>query len=106
LTAVLLFALGGASMVSSGINQVRDAVRRIAEGDLSPPVRSRVPNRELAELQNAFITMAANLRAAHEALDRQIEQERKMRETLQSLQRQVVRQERLAAVGLLVSGVA
>ena len=29
-----------------------------------------------------------------------------MRETLQSLQRQVVRQERLAAVGLLVSGVA
>ena len=29
-----------------------------------------------------------------------------MRETLQSLQRQVVRQERLAAVGVLVSGVA
>jgi two-component system NtrC family sensor kinase len=35
-----------------------------------------------------------------------VEQERKMRETLQSLQRQVVRQERLAAVGVLVSGVA
>jgi signal transduction histidine kinase len=50
--------------------------------------------------------MAANLREAHAALDRQVEQERKMRETLQSLQRQVVRQERLAAVGLLVSGVA
>ena len=50
--------------------------------------------------------MAANLREAHDALDRQVEQERKMRETLQSLQRQVVRQERLAAVGLLVSGVA
>ncbi len=50
--------------------------------------------------------MAANLREAHEALDRQIEQERKMREMLQSLQRQVVRQERLAAVGVLVSGVA
>jgi C4-dicarboxylate-specific signal transduction histidine kinase len=39
-------------------------------------------------------------------LDRQIEQERKMNETLHSLQRQVVRQERLAAVGVLVSGVA
>jgi C4-dicarboxylate-specific signal transduction histidine kinase len=106
LAAVLLFALGGASMVSSGINRVRDAVRRIAEGDLSPPVRTSVPNRELAELQDAFITMAANLREAQQALDRQIEQERKMRETLQSLQRQVVRQERLAAVGILVSGVA
>src|SRR5213078_91174 len=42
----------------------------------------------------------------HQALDRQVEQERKMREVLQSLQRQVVRQERLAAVGVLVSGVA
>jgi two-component system, NtrC family, sensor kinase len=50
--------------------------------------------------------MAANLRETHAALDHQIEQERKMRETLQSLQRQVVRQERLAAVGVLVSGVA
>ena len=50
--------------------------------------------------------MAANLRATRDALDRQVEQERKMREMLQSLQRQVVRQERLAAVGLLVSGVA
>ena len=50
--------------------------------------------------------MAASLRDTHAALDRQVEQERKMRETLQSLQRQVVRQERLAAVGVLVSGVA
>jgi C4-dicarboxylate-specific signal transduction histidine kinase len=106
IVVILLFALGGASMIGNGINRVRDAVRRIADGDLSPPVRSSVPNRELAELQDAFITMAANLREAHQALDRQIEQERKMRETLQSLQRQVVRQERLAAVGILVSGVA
>ena len=66
----------------------------------------RPPNRELGQLQDSFITMAANLREAHEALDHQVEQERKMRETLQSLQRQVVRQERLAAVGVLVSGVA
>src|SRR5262249_33867613 len=41
-----------------------------------------------------------------EALAHQVEQERKTREMLQSLQRQVVRQERLAAVGILVSGVA
>jgi two-component system NtrC family sensor kinase len=103
---VLLLALGGSALMAGGIDRIHTAVRRIAHGDLSPPTKSPVPNRELAELQDAFITMAANLRQAHEALDRQIEQERKMREMLQSLQRQVVRQERLAAVGVLVSGVA
>jgi C4-dicarboxylate-specific signal transduction histidine kinase len=104
--AVLLLALGLSTQMSRGLNAVRDAARRIAGGDLSPPARGAVPNRELAELQEAFATMAANLREAHDALDHQVEQERKMRETLQSLQRQVVRQERLAAVGVLVSGVA
>ena len=104
--AVLLLALGLSTLMSRGVNRVRDAVRKIAAGDLSPPVRTSVPNRELAQLQDAFITMAANLREAHDALDHQVEQERRMRETLQSLQRQVVRQERLAAVGVLVSGVA
>jgi two-component system NtrC family sensor kinase len=50
--------------------------------------------------------MAARPRGAREAIDHQVAEERKMREMLQSLQRQVVRQERLAAVGVLVSGVA
>ncbi len=104
--AVALLALTGSSLMSGGVNRVRDAVRTIADGDLSPPRRSPVPNRELAQLQESFITMAGNLRETHLALDHQAEQERKTRETLQSLQRQVVRQERLAAVGVLVSGVA
>jgi len=106
ISAVLLLALALSTMMSRGVNGVRDAVRKIAGGDLSPPARTSVPNRELAQLQDAFIIMAANLREAHDALDRQVEQERRMREALQSLQRQVVRQERLAAVGVLVSGVA
>ena len=50
--------------------------------------------------------MVASLRETRAALDLQVEQERKTRELLQSLQRQMVRQERLAAVGLLISGVA
>jgi two-component system NtrC family sensor kinase len=91
---------------SSGLNRLRSAAQRIAGGDLSPPARTAAPNREVADLQDAFITMAANLRGTRDALDHQVEQERKTREMLQSLQRQVVRQERLAAVGLLVSGVA
>jgi two-component system NtrC family sensor kinase len=88
------------------LNALRAAAQRIAGGDLSPPRRMPAPNLEFGQLQDAFITMAANLRETRDALDRQVEQEREMREVLQSLQRQVVRQERLTAVGLLVSGVA
>src|SRR5947207_15402277 len=106
IAAVLLLSLGLSTLIGRGISGVRDAVQRIADGDLSPPVRAPVPNLELAQLQNAFITMAANLRETQDKLDRQFDQERQVRETLQSLQRQVVRQERLAAVGVLVSGVA
>ena len=106
IVAVLLLSLGWSTLIGRGIKGVRDAVQRIADGDLSPPVETPVPNLELAQLQNAFILMAANLRETQDKLDRQFEQERKVRETLQSLQRQVVRQERLAAVGVLVSGVA
>ncbi len=104
--AVLTVSLWLSAILSRDLNRLRIAVQRIADGDLSPPARNPVPNLELEQLQDGFITMAANLRETHAALDHQIEQERKMRETLQSLQRQVVRQERLAAVGVLVSGVA
>ena len=93
-------------MFARDLKRLRNAAQRIADGDLSPPDEHPAPNLELAQLQDAFVTMAARLRDTRDALDRQFEQERKMRETLQSLQRQVVRQERLAAVGLLVSGVA
>ena len=106
IAAILLLSLGLSTSMSRGMDNLRAAVQRIADGDLSPPQRSPAASRELSQLQESFITMAANLRETHLALDHQVEQERKMRETLQSLQRQVVRQERLAAVGVLVSGVA
>jgi len=102
----LLVALSLSHLFSNNLDRLREGMQRIAAGDLSTPVRHSMPNLELSELQNSFVTMAGNLRDAHNALDRQIEQERKVRETLQSLQRQIVRQERLAAVGVLVSGVA
>ena len=102
----LLLALWLSTLMSAGVNRISDAAQRIADGDLSPPVAGAVPNLELARLQAAFTTMAASLRETREALDRQIAQERRIHEALQSLQRQVVRQERLAAVGVLVSGVA
>jgi signal transduction histidine kinase len=104
--AVVGLALWVSHHTSEGLNRLRSAAQRIAGGDLSPPAPARAPNLESAELQAAFVTMAQNLRTTRDALDRRVDEERKMRETVQTLQRQVVRQERLAAVGLLVSGVA
>ena len=101
-----LVSLWLANMLADQLGHLRSGAQRIAGGDLSPPERMPAANLELAQLQDGFITMAKNLRDAHEALDHQVEEERRMSETLQSLQRQVVRQERLTAVGLLVSGVA
>ena len=103
---MILAILWFARHISQELDRLRLAARRIADGDLTPPARSRVPSLEFANLQDSFITMAENVREARASLDRQVGEERKIRETLQSLQRQVVRQERLAAVGLLVSGVA
>ena len=65
-----------------------------------------MPTREFAELQDAFDLMLRRFNDTRSALDGQMGEERRMREELQSLQRQVIRQERLAAVGQLVSGVA
>ncbi len=106
LVGTFLILIWFADGLARQLNRLQLAAQRIASGDLTPPARGPVSNREVGQLQNAFITMAANLRDTRDALDRQVEQERKMREMLQSLQRQVVRQERLTAVGLLVSGVA
>ncbi|MGE5243925.1 MAG: sensor histidine kinase [Betaproteobacteria bacterium] len=100
--AVFVMAVG----VSRPLGRLTRTAKRIADGDLSPPPATRTYNLELAELNDAFVGMAANLREARDTLDRRLDEERRMRETLQSLQRQVVRQERLAAVGVLVSGVA
>lgn len=104
--AFLLLSLWFAHVTARNVDRLRSAAQRIADGDLSPPAVARAASLEFAQLQDAFVTMAANLRDARDALDRRMRQDRKMNETLQSLQRQVVRQERLAAVGLLVSGVA
>ena len=87
IVTLLTLALWLSRALGVSLNNLRLATQRIAGGDLSPPVPTSVPNLELAEVQDSFITMAASLREAREALDRQIEQERKMRETLQSLQR-------------------
>lgn len=86
--------------------QLEQAAERVAAGDLAPPARHTMPARELDRLQDTFADMVLELRSAQSAVQAQVAEERRMREEVQSLQRQVMRQERLAAIGVLVSGVA
>jgi C4-dicarboxylate-specific signal transduction histidine kinase len=81
-------------------------VRRVAAGDLSPPTPMKMPSGEMEQIQSSVIEMVNKMREAREAIAAQVDEERRMREEVQSLQRQVIRQERLAAIGVLVSGIA
>jgi HAMP domain-containing protein len=90
--ATLGLALWLSRHISSGLNRLRIAAVRISYGDLSPPAKASSPSLEILQLQDAFGTMATNLRDARGALARQIELERKTSEMLQSIQRQLVRQ--------------
>jgi C4-dicarboxylate-specific signal transduction histidine kinase len=112
--AILLFGLIGWVLIAMilsrrfvrSVGHLEDAAQRVSAGDLRPLDPMPMPSQELAQLQHAFDLMVQRLDEARQALDRQMADDRRMSEELQSLQRQVIRQERLAAVGLLVSGVA
>lgn len=88
------------------LSSLERSAARVGAGDLRVPFAERMPSRELEHLRDAFHDMVDKLRVAREAIARQVEEERHMRHELESLQQQVIRQERLAAIGVLVSGIA
>ena len=102
----LIVAFGLSRRLANSLTHLETAAQRIGSGDFTPVERRPMPTREFAELQDAFDLMLRRFNDTRSALDGQMGEERRMREELQSLQRQVIRQERLAAVGQLVSGVA
>jgi len=80
--------------------------QRVSRGDLSPLSPQPMPTAEMARLQETVGSMITNLHGARSSIAAQVDDERRMRQEVESLQQQVVRQERLAAIGVLVSGVA
>jgi two-component system NtrC family sensor kinase len=104
--AWVLFQFWKLRRLSRQLIQFREAAQRIVQGGPPHVAVERTLNGELTQLQQAFATMAETLRQTRAELEHQIDQERKVREMLETLQRHTVRQERLAAVGLLLSGVA
>src|SRR5262245_55642864 len=92
--------------LGESVSHLEATARRIAAGDFSPMEQKPMRSAELMQLQSTFDSMLQRFNASRSALDAQMGEERRIREELQSLQGQVIRQERLAAVGQLVSGVA
>ncbi len=102
----LIVALVLSRRLSGSVNHLDATAQRIANGDFGPMTHQPMVSREFAELQAAFDRMLQQFNATRDTLDAQMSQERRIRQELESLQGQVIRQERLAAVGQLVSGVA
>jgi C4-dicarboxylate-specific signal transduction histidine kinase len=106
----LVVILGLSLLFSKGwlasLQEIGGAAERVAKGDLSPYVPKKVGSAELHQLHQSINAMIDNLRGAQEAVAAQVAEERRVREEKESLQRQLIRQERLAAIGVLVSGVA
>jgi signal transduction histidine kinase len=82
------------------------AAKRVSRGDLSPLDTQPMPTAEMEQLQRTVASMITNLQRARTSIASQVDDERRMRQEVESLQQQVIRQERLAAIGVLVSGVA
>ena len=83
-----------------------ETAKRVSRGDLSALQAKPMPTEEMHRLQETVSSMITSLQKARTSIAAQVDDERRMREELQSLQQQVIRQERLAAIGVLVSGVA
>jgi signal transduction histidine kinase len=83
-----------------------ETAKRVSRGDLTALQTKPMPTAEMHRLQETVASMITNLQKARTSIAAQVDDERRMREELQSLQQQVIRQERLAAIGVLVSGVA
>lgn len=88
------------------LTRVSDLAQRAAGGDLSAMVTSDLGVAELNQLRDSLTDTISRLRDTQQALGAQVEEERRIRSEKDALQRKLIRQERLAAVGDLVSGVA
>ena len=102
----LVIAVVLSRRLAASVSHLDAAAQRIAAGDFSPLESKPMLSREFADLQHAFDSMLRRFNATRQILDAQMAEERRIRKELESLQGQIIRQERLAAVGQLVSGVA
>jgi C4-dicarboxylate-specific signal transduction histidine kinase len=106
LAIVLGLSLFAAERGLTALTALGRASERVAKGDLSPLEPRDLGSAEVNQLHDSLGAMITSLRSAQDAVAAQVAEERRVREEKESLQRQLIRQERLAAIGVLVSGVA
>ena len=102
----LVVALVFSRRLTKSVGHLETNAKRIATGDFSPIEIKPMVTQEFAQLQLSFDHMLHRFNDTRAALDAQMAEERRMLEEVRSLQQQVIRQERLTAIGQLVSGVA
>jgi len=101
----LVLAAVAARRFTRPLKLLTDGVRAIGEGEL----QTRFPqerNDEIGELAGAFNQMVASLGASRSALTETNRQLRRANEELRDIQAQLLRSERLAAIGQLAAGVS
>ena len=86
----LLVALVLSRRLTQSLAHLETSAQRIAAGDFSPLEQKLMPTREFEELQHAFDLMLRRFNASRMALDAQMAEERRIRQELQSLQRQAI----------------
>ena len=104
--AIIVITLVFARRWLAAFGRLDETAGRVSRGDLSPMILDPMPTAEMDRLQQTVSSMITNLQLARESIAAQVDDERSMRQQMESLQQQVIRQERLAAIGVLVSGVA
>jgi C4-dicarboxylate-specific signal transduction histidine kinase len=107
--AILLFAIVRSRSRherSRELSRLREFAAAGLRGERAPNPYFHGNTSELAPLGESLAALTSALQQARIELESQSEKERDAREMLDILQRHIVRQERLAAVGLLLSGVA
>ncbi len=102
----LVVALVLSRRLTKSVWHLETAAKRIATGDFTPIETKPMATQEFAQLQLSFDHMLHRFNDTRAALDAQMAEERRMAAEVRSLQQQVIRQERLTAIGQLVSGVA
>ncbi|ORJ62857.1 sensor histidine kinase [Geothermobacter hydrogeniphilus] len=101
----LLLAAVAARRFTRPLKILTEGVRAIGEGDL----QTRIPmerNDEIGALAAAFNQMVAGLAASRSALTETNRQLRRANDELRDMQEQLLRSERLAAIGQLAAGVS